>query len=160
MPKTILVPTDYTIRSLHILKHVVDREQSGRLDIVFFSGVVLQDSITELLYFSKRTTIENLITAEFKEACQIIRNKYARQISSMRYDIFTGLTQAAFENFLEGNSIDKLYIPQNALQYGARCFDPTPYMLKSALPKLMVSLPETRESSQPDHLNELFTSWT
>jgi hypothetical protein len=160
MPKTILVPTDYSIRSLHILKHALNKDVSDSLNIVFFTGVILQDSITELLFFSKRNIIESLTTNEFKEACQIIRNKYSTRITSMRFDVFTGFTQAAFNNFIEGNTINEVYIPQNKLHYASRCFDATPYMRKCVLPKTVVSWPETPESSQPNHLNELFTSWT
>jgi hypothetical protein len=78
----------------------------------------------------------------------------------MRFEIFTGFTQSAFSNFLEANRIDEIYISENRLTYGGRCFDPTPYMQKSALPKIVVSWAETSESSLPNHLNELFTSWT
>jgi hypothetical protein len=160
MPKTILVPTDYSIRSLHILKHALNKETSDSVHIVFFSGVILQDSITSLLFFSKREVAESLMTNEFKEACQIIRNKYTARIMSMRFELFTGFTQAAFNNFLEGNGINEVYISENKLHYGNRCFDATSYLQKSALPKIIVSWPETSESSQPNHLNELFTSWT
>lgn len=159
MPKTILVPTDYSIRSLHILKHALARDHTDSLHIVFFTGVRLHDSITELLFFSRRDIIANLTTNEFREACQIIRNKYSTRIASLRFEIFTGLTQAAFENFLQGNGITEVFIPEKRLHYSGRCFDATSYLQKCALPKILVSLPDTRDSSQPNHLNELFTSW-
>lgn len=160
MPKTILVPTDYSIRSLHILKHALNSSDTDPLEIVFVTGIILQDSITQLLFFSKRAVIDSLISNEFREACQIIHNRYASRITAMRFEIFTGFTQAAFNNFLEANRITEIYVSGNSLNYGSRCFDPKPYMQKSPIPKVVVSWPETPESSLPNHLNELFTSWT
>lgn len=160
MPKTILVPTDYSIRSLHILKHALNSDNSESLEIVFVTGVILQEGITDLLFFSKRNLIQSLISNEFQEACQIIRNRYSSRVSVMRFEIFTGFTQAAFNNFLEANRINEIYLSENKLDYGKRCFDPAPYMQKSSVAKTVVSWQDAPESSLPNHLNELFTSWT
>lgn len=160
MSKIILVPTDYSIRSLNILKHALNKDSSESLAVVFVTGVILQDSITELLFFSKRELVDSLMSNEFKEACQIIQNRYANRISDMRFKIFTGFTQSAFNNFLEANRINEIYLSENKLNYPKRCFDPAPYMRKSTTDKTVVSWAETSESSRPNHLNELFTSWT
>lgn len=160
MTKTILVPTDLSIRSLHLLKHALNKSPSQPLDVIFFTGVVLKDSIVDLLFFSRQRITEGLITRDFKEACQIIRNKYGSRINGIRFEIFTGSTQAAFNNFTEGNRIDELYIPENKLHYKDRCFDPALYMKNSSLAKITVSWPEPQELLHENHLSELFTNWT
>lgn len=159
MARTILVPTDFSIRSLHTLRHAFDERDTQQLDIVFFAGFVLTESITELLFFSRRRVIDSVASGDFKEACQIIRNRYSSQINGIRFEIFTGFTQAAFNNFVEGNGIDEIYIPVNKLNYPRQCFDPTAYMQKSTLPKIVVSWTDAPESKQQNHLSELFTSW-
>jgi hypothetical protein len=160
MGKTILLPTDFTIRSLNLLRHALYSYKETSLNIVMVTGVTLPESISDLLFFSKREFFKKMSDAEFTEACDIIRKKYASNINSLRFEIFTGVTQAAFRNFLEGNDIEEIYIPQNKLNYPERCFDPIPFMQRSNLPQQLVSWTETTNVSSQNHLGELFTSWT
>lgn len=136
MKKIILVPTDFTIESLHVVKSLLSKAREDDVyDIILLHGVRLTDSITELLFFSKATVLESLSNCEFDEACLVIKNKFASQINSIRKDIFIGSTQAAFNSYVEANRVDKVYISTGyELQLSSRkSFDILPYIRKSGL---------------------------
>ncbi|WPP50519.1 hypothetical protein [Catalinimonas niigatensis] len=136
MKKTILVPTDFSIESLHVVKSLLSRAHEEELfNIILLSGVHLSDSITELLFFSRTSLIQSMSNRHFDEACMVIKNKFSSQINSMCKDIFTGATQSAFNNYVEANKIDKAYISTNyKLQMPSKkSFDILPYIKKSAL---------------------------
>lgn len=112
MKKNVLIPTDFSIESLNVVKSLLSNETDGcRYNIVLLHGIRLTDSITELLFFSRSQLLESLSSSSFKEACYVIRNKYASRINAMRTDVFTGTTQAAFNDYLLANNIDEVYIP-------------------------------------------------
>ncbi|SEK38672.1 hypothetical protein [Parapedobacter koreensis] len=112
MEKYLLIPTDFTIESLNVVKSVLnDRPYDCKYHIVLLHGVQLSDSITDLLFYSKAKALETLSSRAFDEACGVIKNKYASGIASMRVDLFNGATQAAFDGYLSGNRIDEIYIP-------------------------------------------------
>lgn len=156
--QTILVPTDFSIRSLQIVRHALDRNPNNQFNIIQATGLNLSGYITDLLFFSRKDVIRNLSGEVFIEACQIIRNKYVSQINSMRCEIFTGFSQAAFNLFIEGNRIDKIYIPTNQLSFNNPCFDIIPFMRRSKVPQQIMSWEESIEV-QENHLGELFKSW-
>ena len=160
MAKTLLMPTDFTIRSLHILRHAINNNTGQSLKILFVTGFNLKDSIVEQLFFSRQSTIDTLVGDSFKQACQIIQNKYASQIVTIRFELYTGYTQAAFGNFLTARGVDELYISENTLQFPEKCFDPSPYLRGSVLPKVFVSWDEAQKLTHENQVIELFTSWT
>jgi hypothetical protein len=136
MKKTVLIPTDFSIESLHLLKSFLgNSHENDTFDIVLLHGLQLSDSITELLFFSKSKTIAKLADNNFNEACKVILNKYASRVSSFRKDIFTGFTQSAFNNYIEANSITEAYVPadyrMDKISKGS--FDIVPFIQKSHL---------------------------
>lgn len=161
MARTILVPTDFSIGSLNMVKTALAENLNEPLHVVFAIGYSLSGSITDMLFYSKEDILRNIQTTYFKQACQIILNRYEASIASMRVELFTGYTQAAFSNFLEGNRIDAIYIPENnSLQFEeGKTFDPTPYILKSALPKHTVHWKERTNIPANNKLAELFLNW-
>lgn len=136
MKKTILIPTDFSIESLHVVKSVLSKSHGEEVyDIILLHGVRMTDSITELLFFSSASLIDSLSNHQFNEACMVIKNKFSSQINSMRKDIFSGTTQSAFNNYIEANKVSKAYIPTNyELQLTSKkSFDILPYIKKSGL---------------------------
>lgn len=136
MKKTILLPTDFTIESLNVLKTVLSQSNTDdSFDIILLHGVHMTDSITDLLFFSKHKIIHEMVSEEFNQACSVIKNKYASKINSIRKDIFTGFTQSAFNSYAEANQIDEVYLPSN-FQWNfdkRKSFDLIPYIKKSKL---------------------------
>jgi hypothetical protein len=110
MRKTILIPTDFTVNSLNVLKSILVNNQGKQtFDILLVHGISLSDSIRDLLFYSKAKQVESLTNPEFEEACEVIKNKFDSQISSLRIDLFTGYNLSAFENYLEGNKVEQIF---------------------------------------------------
>lgn len=158
MKKTILIPTDFSIESLRLLRAAVQSVENGSIHVVFLHCVYQQDSIIDLLFFSKQSLVDSLTNEDFKDACRIIRNKYSTAIHSIRTEIFSGTTHAAFQNFLEGNRIDEVLIPKNyTLQQTSKfSFDPLPYIRKCKLPTVEVSWKQVESIPEKNQLAELF----
>lgn len=159
MTKKIIIPTDFSIDSLNIIKSVIGRsDPSISYDIILLHGVHLSDSISELLFFSKENCIASLSNEEFNEACLVIKNKYDSQIRSIRKDIFTGSNQAAFENYLDANKVEIAFIPSHPVyQFNdKRSFDLIPYMVKSSLPVEEVTFASERSIPEKGSLVEVF----
>lgn len=114
MRKTILVPTDFSVESLHVLKNVLsDSNEGDSFNVILLHGIYLNDSITDLMFFSERKMLKSLTNAEFEDACLIIKNKFDSKVNSIRKDLFTGFTQATFDNYVEANRIDEICISDN-----------------------------------------------
>jgi hypothetical protein len=105
--KRILIPTDFTIASLNVIHSLVDKINEP-FEIILFHPVYIPNSISDLL-FTRRIT-QGYITEEYTEACEVLKNKYSSQISSMNTVFFYGSSSAAFNNFAEGNKIDMIAI--------------------------------------------------
>lgn len=105
MKKTVLIPTDFTIQSLNILKTFLNQNPHNQYNIVLAHGLNIGDSIRDLLFFSKNKQVQDLSNDAFIEAFEVIKNKFGSQINSIKIDFFTGINQAAFNNFIEGNQI-------------------------------------------------------
>ncbi|WP_268223250.1 hypothetical protein [Sinomicrobium oceani] len=133
--KNILVPTDFTVDSLILLKKAIEREEE-KANFILVYGKSLPGSISELVFFSKGRLITALESKSFIEAKGILKNRYFSRINTLRTDIFYGGSQSAFNNFIQGSSIDSAYIPEDskslhpALKKG---FDLMPYLKRSAL---------------------------
>ncbi len=132
MCKTILIPTDFTIRSLGLLKTALDEHEDQEVNIILGHGARLSTSIADLLLYSKSRLIQSLITKDFEEALQVIKSKYESQINGMRIEPFIGFNQSAFDQYILGNKIEEGYVytnytPKNRHQ---NSFDISPMMSK------------------------------
>lgn len=158
MKKSILIPTDFSIESLNFVVEAAESAHSdSRINIVFLHCERLQDAIVDLLFYSKRELVDSLKTPAFANACQLILNKYPSVIHSMRFEIFTGHNQRAFENFLVGNRIDEILVPKNhALQFGKSSFDPLPFIQRVQLPVTEVAWELSGDVTEKNQVVELF----
>lgn len=110
MKKTIVIPTDFTVQSLNILKTVLNQNHSKeQYNVILLHGFNLTDSIRELLFFSKPNQIASMVNTEFEEAYEVIRNKFENQISSLKIDLFTGYNLSAFNTYLEANGVKEIF---------------------------------------------------
>lgn len=157
MKRTILIPTDFSIESLKFLVEAVQSVQIGSVNVVFLHCAYLPNSILDLLFFSKKELIKTLVTPAFEDACKVIRSKYATKINSLRIEMFTGFTHAAFENFLVGNRIDEIFTPKGyQLQLPKNSFDPMPYINRASLPITEVTWKHVVDTPEKNQLAELF----
>lgn len=161
MIKNILIPTDFTVESLNLVKSFLKQKKSDFVcNIILLHGTTLSDSITDLLFFSKSRAIESLSNKAFEEACDIIRNKYDSQINIVKKDIFTGKNQAAFDHYIAANKIDEAYIPSDYTsgRTDGKSFDLIPYIKKSSLHVKEVKWRNTEAVPEKGKLAEVFFS--
>jgi len=154
-----LIPTDFSIESLNLFKAAVQPGSTGQVHIVFLHAVYGSNSVMDLLFNSQRKIHESLITENFRNGCTIIRNKFSSSIATDRIEFFSGTTQAAFRNFLEGNNITEIFIPKNYKfkKASSLSFDPMPMIRRSHLPKHDVSWQQFEETPEKNMLAELFS---
>jgi len=161
MRRTILIPTDYTVESLNLVKAALSKRSNGKkYDIILIHGIFLSSSITELLFLSKDKIIESLSNPEFDEACEVLRNKFDSQINSLRKDFFSGSWQSAFNNYVEGNRIDEAFIPSNhsLKRTSKKSFDIIPYIKKSDIPVNEVDWNSSHAIPEKGRLAEIFSN--
>ncbi|MFN3639952.1 MAG: hypothetical protein ACK4UK_03460 [Flavobacterium sp.] len=134
MRKTVLIPTDFSIESLTVLKNFLHQaDDQYTYDIILLHGTYLSDSISDLLFFSKGKILKELTNEAFEEACMILKNKFASKINSLRKDLYTGYTQSAFNSYVDANRITVACIPAN-FQWNLsnkKSFDLMPFINKS-----------------------------
>ncbi|GGF50028.1 hypothetical protein [Echinicola rosea] len=109
MRKTVLIPTDFTVKSLNLVKSALNANENCQLEIIILHGLYLPDSITEMLFFRKKEAIRKLENPAFEKSCQLLLSKYGSRIESLGVDLFSGYNRGAFENYLEGNRVDEIY---------------------------------------------------
>jgi hypothetical protein len=158
MQTTILIPTDFTIESLGLLKMALREHPNEQLEIVFVHGISLTDSITELLFFSPSRTLESLENANFREACAVMQNKFNWQLKSIKTVLFTGKTQSAFNQLLEIHRIDSIVVPTNRKLKPVipTSSDLLPFIHKSRLARINVEWVVQPVMPEKDKLAELF----
>lgn len=110
--KRVLIPTDFSIRSLNMVQHAVNKFPGEKIEIVLFHLLAMPTSITELMVLPrKKNEYYSIVSDEFYEATQILKNKYASSIESFTITFQHGSTRAWFNNFLEGRKIDAVVAP-------------------------------------------------
>ncbi len=160
--KTILVPTDFTVDSLSILKNVLNSEKDEKVNIILGYGKRLSWSIPDLLFYSLKNLIKELEDTEFTEAKEIILNKYSSKINSIRIEIFHGFNQNSFNNYIKGHEINHSVIPEfddvMNLKH-KQGFDIVPFIKKSTVSKeIIIYKKEYATTSQRSSLFKLLTS--
>lgn len=106
--KTVLVPTDFNLRSLIIVDALVATNSSESLKIVFVHAFKISDSISDLLMLSRRNKDYEHISDEFYAQMAMYKQKYASKIESISVSYFYGSTTVAFRNFTENLEVDRI----------------------------------------------------
>jgi hypothetical protein len=114
MKRNVVIPTDFSMDALKTLKEVLQHSQDNQqYNIILLHSALLDDSITDLMFYSKGKLLKKYSNEAFDHAVEIIQNKFGDRINSLRVDLFTGFTQSAWDNFVEANQVDMIYIPNN-----------------------------------------------
>ena len=133
MAKHILIPTNYTVESLNLLKGILEKKseikESVPYHIHFVTGYHRGDSIRDLLLLSETDIINKIKDPAFNEACDIIKNKYPHLIEQFSYEIFSNYFQEGFNHFLKSNDISEIYYSNQKLKHkNNNVFDLTKYI--------------------------------
>lgn len=162
MKKTILVPTDFQVKSLRLVREVLENNPKHEVKIVLGHGIYLYNSITELLFFSKSKLINELLTDDFRTSCDLIRNTYESQLKSLTIDTFSGFNQSAFENFIESHEVNEIYYFENKAftRQSKKSFDLTPFIKKCKVKQIALkwNTEAPKNSKETNQLSEIFFS--
>lgn len=157
MTKTILVPIDFRVASLNTLKLALEPYSEDPIEVILMYSEYLDDSITELLFYTPNKTVANNITPAFREALEIIRNRFEGKIKYISIELFHGHNKNAIKTFLEANKVDEIYIAKNyQLKMSKRAFDPTPLLKKSSYKIIEVNINNDIEQTEHEQLIALF----
>lgn len=159
MARTVLVPTDLQVGSLNALKSYLQTCQEDRVNVVLMHAVLPPTGITELLFHSPQRELNDRIGPAFEEALAVLGNRFEQHLATVRTVPFHGLTQAAFEQFMQGLGVDEIHLSTGyRLQLKGRAVDPMPFVRKSRLPVVEHGAPvlETRSGPVVDHVQLLF----
>lgn len=107
----ILIPVDLKVASLKTLKLVLEKHESDQLHITLLFPRSLNESISELLFFSEFKVIQQHISREFKEGLEVLRNRFKNSIQSMEIRLLAYDNQNYFNAFIEHNKIDIVFYP-------------------------------------------------
>lgn len=106
--KNILIPTDFTVKSLKLINRAVEHYNGEELNILLVHALEPDHSISGLLLLNKRLNVHRLYTDQFQEACEVLRNKYASVIRKIKIEFYYGSTRSYLNNFLEARNIDAI----------------------------------------------------
>ena len=109
---TILIPTDFTLTSLNMVKDAASRFRGQRLNIVLFHALYMPTDIHDLLFLPARVPYEK-VTEDFRHACTVIKKKNSDVIAQINFRYMYGSTNAVFRNFMEANTIDAIFMPEH-----------------------------------------------
>ena len=126
----ILIPTDFSENSLNQLDNFIQNYEGEGFECVLMFSDFLDDSITDLLFYSQTKFLKEKMPENFEATFEKIKEKYA---AKCRISIvpFHGFTTNAFKYFLEGNDISNCFVPKN-LEYKMGV-NPIKFITKSKL---------------------------
>ena len=114
MKRNVVIPTDFSMDALKTLKEVLQHSDQGQqYNIILLHSALLDDSITDLMFYSKSKLLKKYSNEAFNSGLAIIRNKFEDRINSLRVELFTGFTQSAWDNFVEANQVNEIFVPSN-----------------------------------------------
>ena len=106
--KNILIPTDFSIRSLDLVKAAVYAGINEPMNILLVHCFKMSDNIQELMALSRRRKDYEHISDEFREVCNQLQERYPARITNIRVECFYGSTLAVFKNYLYANAISMI----------------------------------------------------
>jgi hypothetical protein len=155
--KHILIPTDFSLRSLNIVRYAASHFQDEPLKVTMLHFLEMPDSITDFLLMPREASFFNLETPEFREGKSILLNRFADQITEIRTDFFIGESKRQFKNYLEHQQIESIVIPQvyEMRMVSKRSYDPSKLIWRTGWPVLYLNIPYPSIISPEAGISEL-----
>jgi hypothetical protein len=152
MIKHVLIPTDFTVKSLQVVRYALEDAGTAKLNILLFHMVDIPHSITDLLFFSKEQLRRKLINQDFKDACAVLRNKYASSVADIQCEVFYGSSAAVFENYVDARNVDVIMYNKSLVlkKIDARSIDPYKLIRRCHKPLMDISHTTAQQEGQVD----------
>jgi hypothetical protein len=111
--KHIMIPTDFSIRSLNVVRYAAAHFESEQLKVTLLHFMEMPDSISDLLMLPRDNSHFKLITPEFREGMSLLRNCYPLGVEQIRTDFLIGKGRRLLKNYLEHQKIDSVLLAEN-----------------------------------------------
>lgn len=150
MGATILIPTDFKISSIEPLRSLLQFQKEESIRVILAHGIYLSNSISDLLFFDQNDLKIEMAGREFLTKIYDLEKEMGSKVKSIQVSFFTGFTQNAFEQFTEGNRVDKIIIPYE-LKFDwshKKSMDILPFLRKSKITKQLVAWDNNEYSSK------------
>lgn len=159
MLKTILVPIDFRVASLNTLKYALEKSSGEPHRVLLIYAEYLEDSITELLFYRPESKIASKITPEFRNALEVLRNRFEFQIAELEIKLFHNRSRRGLRRFVENNCVEAIYIPQKyRLKMPKKAFDLVTIIRQTFIDFEEIDWPQDATvTSEKDHLEYLFS---
>src|SRR5690606_18087174 len=105
MSKTILVPTDFHVESLNVLKLALSSSHDDKVKVILMYSVDLGNSFQDLIFYSPQKIIGSAVKPEFQDALAILKNRFEKTIDMLLIDVFHGYSNHAFINFAKAKKV-------------------------------------------------------
>jgi len=158
MLKTILVPIDFRVSSLNTLKYALEKSSGEPHRVMLIYAEYLEDSITELLFYRPESKIASKITPEFRNALEVLRNRFEYQIVDLEIKLFHNRSRRGLRRFVENNNVEAIYIPKTyKLKMPKKAFDLVTIIRQTFVDYQEIDWPQDYNvTSEKDHLEHLF----
>lgn len=111
--KTVLIPTDFNVKSLSIIDTLVMTSRPETISVIFVHAFKLSDSISDMLMLSRRSRDYENIDQAFYNQLNHYKQKYPNDIQYIGIEYFYGSTVVAFKNFLSRIEPSFIAYPKN-----------------------------------------------
>lgn len=156
MVKKILIPTDFCVASLNTLRQVLEVNNAEQMYIVLVYAEHTSDSEIDLLFYSPEKIISKNITSQFREALEVLRNRYS-SLRGIEIKLLHGNSSGYVRNFLSANSISEIHLPKTyKLKISKNGFDPVDVLRKASVPVFEKDWEQYLNKSEQEHLIALF----
>ncbi|ATL47943.1 hypothetical protein COR50_12615 [Chitinophaga caeni] len=157
--KNILIPTDFSIRSLGYVHAIAEQHAEETINIIYFHALKMPSSLMDLMSFTRDKSHIKLMSRDFCDACEILKNKYGKSFGKLDITYFHGDTKVAFKNFLLANNIDVIALPQDFEYHAAspESYDPSALIRRSGWELMTVKFPQKRNYITRATISELLT---
>lgn len=161
--QNILIPTDFTVRSLKLITAATKHFEGKQLQIHLIHALEPDDSISGLLFMNKRLKVSSLYDETFLQACEILKNKHASVIHKITVAFYLGASKSYRSNFLNARKIDAIILPTDYKfknDTSPDSVDPIKLWRKSDVPVIEVSIAEHKPAlhSMENSMSELLHS--
>ncbi|HMP92309.1 MAG TPA: universal stress protein [Phnomibacter sp.] len=155
--KHVLIPTDFSVRSLNLIRYALNHFEGERLKITLLHLLDLPTGITDLLFLGRDHRHLQLLNTDYKDGIQVLLNSQPTAIESIHTEFLFVGSQLVFNNFIESQKIDVIIYPdQYELRMpAANSVHPARYIKRSKVPVLSVKIARSRQAVPQNSLAEL-----
>ena len=108
--KHIIIPTDFSIRSLQPVHAAMDRFEGESVRISLLHLLHMPVGIPDLFTRASSALPADAIQSEFRNACEVLKNKYASRLVQLNTVIRYGSTAPFLRNLIEGMKADAVLV--------------------------------------------------